>query len=1018
MKSRQKRLSLTVTISALALAVTFMSTSSLYAQDEDSDTEVSLSAKAKKGIKGAKKVPPKVGAPAVAAVSTSHLKPLFNSPPLPAAALAVDFIARDPNIMSSIDLSAQMAGTRTTQIRQLEGEYKQQQRGSPQALQISENLTKLYEEQAIYLENLRGLSQADQRYPDLTHFIKVTRSTLISQLDQLLAQFPKNPNVIRWKATSLISRIKIGDPSVTKEAIAYAKKMKNGDSIRILLTGVGSDYAAGRSAGSEYGTLENALNMPMDEASKAALKLILAETIEAKDSKRAMALFNEAAKEGQGLRSADGKSGSPITQRAAAKLILTAIGRDANDVNAELVATLQSLGMQNAARFYIEKIALRNAGNQPRKAMTQYADTLTIGGDLPQPVALQVEYRILDIALLSKEIQTIESQWQRIAKIPNALSFPGVEGRVVATQTLTWGAVEKQATPETVERFVRMHDMFASLQPSYAQNEAWTLRAIEGLFRINRNSDVATRGDALANATKKRETQVAAIRFSARARERILGINDEPAFVIGKKLSGGAEVSGAYVASLDKLQTLVAGAEQEKSTFQAAYITHVTGKDADGKARFDAGIQKIPASPYSAKAISYLLDIAQSTRDFAYIEKLARLAESKRITPAKKEHQNLRGIVEIAVFEQANLLASQKQFEPAANKYVAFQKEFSASKNAPIALDLAAKNYLAARKVEFAITTMELHLKQYPTSPYALETRWQAAEQSKGIGQLLRAANHFETFARSHPKEAQPRQAWMKAAEMHKGLGRYANSVADYEAYLNASSSTPERIRVAKEIADMQLKYGKSTEALAAFDRVITLSKNVDDELWARAQMIEIYLRINQEGKVRETVQKVMTLKPGSQDGFKTIAKAKFALARLDARDMREIDPEKAKKLREAVNDLVARFDKTKGLFLSSCEVPGLELCSVGYYETARLAEDVAKKLLEVSYPPTLDPKEVDPIRSTVTKQSERLSNESKSYAQQAETALSTGAPDADYADRIRSYAQQHRGEPGGDAPK
>ena len=126
---------------------------------------------------------------------------------------------------------------------------------------------------------------------------------------------------------------------------------------------------------------------------------------------------------------------------------------------------------------------------------------------------------------------------------------------------------------------------------------------------------------------------------------------------------------------------------------------------------------------------------------------------------------------------------------------------------------------------------------------------------------------------------------------------------------------------------------------------------------------------------------------------------------------MRDRNIQNQKELGKAVKTLSSDYDRVKSMFLASCEVPGLEWCSAGYYETARMAEEVAKNLLAVELPPTLNPAEVNGIRTLLTQTAERLQSESKNFASQAEQALSNGAPDAETAERIRAYAQQMRGD-------
>jgi len=983
--------------------------------------EVSLAAKKapKKGAvaKANKKRKGKAAAPVMdtrAVAPAAGFAPLFRAPVAPPAWMAGDFVGRDQAITGEMNFTRQAAATRAAQIRQTESDFRLQKPGSPQAAQVGANLARLYEEQCLYLENIRGLGLTDPNYTDLNHFSKTLRSSLVTVTTNMLRQFPTNDARGHWKATQLISRIKIGDPSAAREALAFVRQDKSDDGRRVMMVGVAWDAMAGRNKGA-FGSIDAALEQEVDAASRAAFKLFQAEAYAKANSPRATLAYEEAAKEGSAIRTPDGGLG-PVSQRGAAKMVESALRQRPDAADPDLVASLQSLGLTDAARYYVEQVALRAITKQPQRAMRSYADILQIG-DLTADLKAKIEFRVLDIALASRDPLSTESQWKRIADLQSGLKTPGVEPRAVATQNLLWGFVQKGANGENVDRFVRMHDLFAPAVASYGANEDWSLRVVDGLWRIKRASDTAARGDALAAASKRPDVKLAALRFSARARESLLGISPEPSYARRSKAAGNVEVLTPYVATLDKLAPLVRGDESERSIYQGAYLTHNSGSAAPGRARFDDAFGRFPSSKYAAGGMSYLLTDAQGNKDWAGVEKYARLAESKRIRPSDKRHADLRGLVEIAVYEQAVSLAADQQYEASANKFVAFQKEFPNSKKADTALDTAARNYVLAKKVDLAVSTMERLLGAYPKSGYAKETRWQAAEQSKGIGQMLRAANHYEAFARAYSAEGRQRQAWIKAAEMHKGLGRYSSAIAAYETHLKESGSNEEKVKIAKDIADMQFKYGKSTEALAAYDRVIKMSKNPDDEIWARAQMIEVFMRLSQEANARAMITRVLDLKPASQDGFKTLARAKFSLARLEARDVKDVDPMREADLRKAVDGLLKRYDRIKGLYLAPCEVPGLELCSVGYYETARLAELLAGKLLEVELPPTLDPKEVTPIRALVKSGSGRLSADSKSFATQAEDSLSSGAPDAETADRIRSYAQQQRGDVGGEIP-
>lgn len=954
---------------------------------------------------------PKKSASRVATVSSDsgakfaqNFLPLFNRGAVPESRSFADFVGRDPNIMNAVDLSAQAARVRGNQMNQIQGDMRLQKPGSEQYLNLGTSLARLYEEQAIYLENLRAMGMRDSSIVDLNHAIKSVRSNLISTLDKLMVQFPKSSERTRWKAITLISRLKIGDPSVAAEAKAFAGSGRGVEGGRVLLVGMAIDFSGGATT-SRFGSLDNALQLQMDSVSQAVFKIYKA----ARSSPRAaQLLYEEAAKDAQGVRTSDGKLG-PIAIHAGAKLVDMALATDPANASKEVVSTLQQLGLQSFAYYYMERPALQNINAQPKRAMAQYADLVELN-ELSADFVNRIEVRILDIALKSRDLVAIDGQWTRISKVPEVMTNSEVVSRMVQTQQLNWQVVEKQASQETVERFVRQHDFFAAASQSYARNEIWTIRLLEALSRVRRWADVATRADGFAQSASSTGNKLIALKYAASAREKILGVTSEPAFVEGRKLGGESDVAARYIATLEKSIPLVKGKDPERMTFQIAYITHLIGDFSNARVKFESAVQKYPRGTYAAKTISFLLNISIRAKDYSYTEKIARLAEAKRIKPSQKAHQNLRAIVESSVYAQATDLAAQNRFDAAGEKFDAFQKEFPKSRNADTALNLAAKNHLAAKKVDSALNSMERLLKSYPSSKYAFETRWQAAETAGGAKQYLRSANHYEAFAKIYKGPGMQRKAWLKAADMQKAAGRYANTVANLEIHLRESKNQQEKVKAAKDIADIQYKYGKITQALSAYQRVMKISKAKDDEIWAYAQIIEIYLKQGNEGAARELINRVLKMRPTSQDGFRMLAKAKFSLARMEAQSLRTIKIPSDKNVLNTLKQVSSRFDNTRNLYVAACEVPGLDLCAIGYYEAARLAEDVATKMTEVQLSAALKPGEFEQSKIYIASGSERLGRESQSLAEQAEQALASNNVDKDMADRIRSYSQQHRG--------
>lgn len=980
----------------------------------DAQADLTLAAKSSKPVN-------KVSAPASTkaavpsdTVWTPSFSPLFKAPVNPPRYFYLDTVGGDPSTLDGLDLRTSAAATRAVQIRQMDAEMKLLPVKSPQALSIGLKLVKLYEEQALYLENLRASGGQDKNYADLNHAVKSWRSKLVGAVDNLLLNFPKSERALNLKATQLISRIKLGDPTVRDDALRFVGTAKNSEQQRVANVGILYDFESGRTS-SSFGSLEGGAQNAVESRARAGFKYYLGEiAFSKKQYSQALAHYNEAVKELGGLKNGEGKPGA-LLSRLLYRIHNTSLLRDPINVDGDVVQTLQSAGALEVARHYCEQIALNNLQKQPGRAAKIYSDVQTLG-DYPKVLSTYIEMRILDIHLASRDLILSFAQWQRMEKDIGEMG-PALTSRIFHTQKMALALAQTKADGESVARFVSMHDFFVRNHQIYASREDWVLKVIEVLWKARRAKDVAARADALAGQTKSKENLLAALRFALRARESLIGLTSEPRFLRTKKLAADEQTAQAYVVNLDKMQEVSSGRELEQSQFQAVFVTQMLGQQDAARQRFETVISKYPQGPYSGEAMSFFIEIAEVKKDWLYVEKLARLGLKLKVNPAKAVHKNLRVILENAVYSHAQQLSSQGQFEAAANKFVAFQREFPSHPNGATALDLAAKNFLQAKKTDAAITQMESLLKSYPNSGYAKESVWQAAELSRGIAQFLRASKHYEDFARKYQQDGAKRSAWLRSAEMHKSLGRFANAVAHYENYLAQVSGSAEKLKIAKEIADIHFKFGRPAEAIASYERIMKYISNSDDELYLRSQILVVQERQGLEAAARKTAARMLSLKASSQEGYRQQAKAKFIIGKFDAPSVRGRNIQNQKELAKAIKSVAADYEKTKTLFLAACEVPELEWCSAAYYEVAKMAEEIAKTLLAVELPPTLNPSDVNSIRTLLTQTSDKLNSECKSFAAQAEQALSSGAPDAETAERIRSFAQQMRGESADSVP-
>ncbi|MEY2988243.1 MAG: hypothetical protein RJB13_1764, partial [Pseudomonadota bacterium] len=842
--------------------------------------------------------------------------PLFKAPINPSRAYFVDVAGADPTVFDQMNFSAQAAATRAVQMRQVEAELKLQPQKSQQALNVGLRLIKLLEEHALYLEYLRSVGGRDSKYADLNHYVKSARSKLVGVIDKVARNFPKNDKMLSLQSTSLVSRLKSGDPTARTAALKFVGSGRSPNQLRVAFVGMLIDYDGG-STSSPFGNLDFAAQNSNSNLVSAASKYYMAESAASKKQfSQAITLYQESLRDMQQLRRIEGKAG-PLMSRVLYRLHQSLLNRDKLNLDTEAVQSFQAAGAQEVARFYTEQVALNNIKSQPSRAAKLYAEVQSIG-DYSKSFNSYLELRVLDIYLSSRDLIMGQTQWQRIGQLNDVLGRV-VTSRVFYTQELALAQAQAKLDGENIARFVSLHDFFVKNYRDYAAREDWVIKVIDILAKAKRAADVASRADALISTTRDKGTLLTALRYSMRAREALLGLAAEPKLIPKKRLSADEQVAQAYIVTLDKMATSASGKEAEQAIFQAAYVTHLLGQDDPARQRFEAAIGKFPKGNYSKDSVSYLLSDSQGAKDWVYTEKVVRLALKLGISPSNPEHKNLRVILENAVYSHAQQLSAQGKFEAAALRYVAFQKEFSKHKNAATALDLASKNFLKAKKTDAAVTQMESLIKNYPTSGYVKETTWQAAELSKGIAQFLRAANHYERFATKYEQDGKKRSAWLASAEMHKSLGRFANAVSHYEKHLNQLSNSAEKLKIAREIADIHFKYGRSAEAMAAYERMMKFVSNSDDELYLRSQILAIQTRQGLDSEAKKTVARMISLKPSGQEGYKNQAKAKYNLARMESPALRERDVQNRRDLGPAVRSVGVDYDRVKALYLAAC---------------------------------------------------------------------------------------------------
>jgi tetratricopeptide (TPR) repeat protein len=184
---------------------------------------------------------------------------------------------------------------------------------------------------------------------------------------------------------------------------------------------------------------------------------------------------------------------------------------------------------------------------------------------------------------------------------------------------------------------------------------------------------------------------------------------------------------------------------------------------------------------YSVNLILDSFNLAQNWADLnAWSRKFL---ENPKLAKGRVK-EDLKRLVAESAFKMIEDFEKQGKFDVAAEKYMAFVKEFPDSKMADQAVFNAAANYDKAKNVKMALDTKLLMIQKYPDSKHAPTVLWSVAEQYRNRADFLNAAKYYEMFAEKYEKDKNAPMALFNAGVYRFGLEQYTESLDDREKYL------------------------------------------------------------------------------------------------------------------------------------------------------------------------------------------------------------------------------------------
>jgi tetratricopeptide (TPR) repeat protein len=281
-----------------------------------------------------------------------------------------------------------------------------------------------------------------------------------------------------------------------------------------------------------------------------------------------------------------------------------------------------------------------------------------------------------------------------------------------------------------------------------------------------------------------------------------------------------------------------------------------------------------PSGGEAEYATNLVLDAYNELADWRNLNGWAKrfYANAPLVNAHPKLKDDLPKVIEQSSFKIIEELEKKKDWEAAAEAYLAFVRDWPATSLGATALYNASVDFARGHRVDKAMEVRELLLQKYPADALAPRCLYDNAEGYEAIADFDRAADAYERYFREWRKQrsapAAPRKdarakepagakpaapaaqayeekkatdAIINAAVFRAGLRDWGRAEANSQAYLDTWPEGPDAGRLSISLADLAARQGQAQKELArleAWQR--SHAKTPDDWLWAQHRLARL----------------------------------------------------------------------------------------------------------------------------------------------------------------------------------
>ena len=414
-------------------------------------------------------------------------------------------------------------------------------------------------------------------------------------------------------------------------------------------------------------------------------------------------------------------------------------------------------------------------------------------------------------------------------------------------------------------------------------------------------------------------------------------------------------------------------------------------------------------------AANLILDSYNLLQDYAKVNEWARRFYANDKLATGKFRDDLAKLIEQSSFKLVSQLEEKKEFQKAAEAYLAFVKDFPQTELADLALYNASVDYYKAKQLDKAIEVRKSLFAQYPRSKYVPDSIYANAEALEAIGDFEDAAATYEAYVRGYersvsekgaPKsrnnkkgddkpavpqkwdEAKAQVALFNASTYRAGLGQTKAALRNRERYLELWPKSKDADDIRMSIIDLTGKSGAGMRAIKMLEEYERDNmRSASKFLAAEGRIVDLYKKMGKSRDVSRMYKRVFdhfdqlprrvqtTLE---KPALATAAQAQFLSVELDWAEYKRLKlywgaPPSPDRFRASIQDKSRALQVVEKKYVQTVALGAPEPAICALHRIGQAYDHFADRIVNAPMPRGLDEESQQALRDEFANQAQPL---------------------------------------------